>query len=184
MVGPRFEQTAELFQPRPLAAIELIKEEPIRLVEGRVAACDGGKSPLPPLSRIPPPRVRGSTAASRRRALPIARRILVPRRSGRPSDADLCPLLQEGEPWDTPESLSIWTKKARTAAPTGTFSFDLTKRGYGGKSRWPFPVYVLATACFIRSDCSLILSGIRYEKDHHHHGHGHPAGGVDGTFSE
>lgn len=42
MVGPRFEQTAEEFQPRPLAAIELIAEEPIRLVEDRVAACDGG----------------------------------------------------------------------------------------------------------------------------------------------
>lgn len=44
MVGPRFEQTAEAFQPRPLAAIELIAEEPIRLVEDRVASCDGGKS--------------------------------------------------------------------------------------------------------------------------------------------
>lgn len=42
MVGPRFEQTAEAFQPRPLAAIELIAEEPIRLVESRVASCDGG----------------------------------------------------------------------------------------------------------------------------------------------
>ena len=62
MVGPRFEQTSELFQPRPLAAIELIKEEPIRLVEGRVAACDGGKSPLPPPSPIAPPRVRASPA--------------------------------------------------------------------------------------------------------------------------
>ncbi|GAA5938805.1 hypothetical protein JCM1841_001125 [Sporobolomyces salmonicolor] len=46
MVGPRFEQTAQKFQPRPLAAIELIAEEPIRLVEGRVAACDGGAGPL------------------------------------------------------------------------------------------------------------------------------------------
>jgi hypothetical protein len=48
MVGPRFEQTAEAFQPRPLAAIELIAEEPIRLVKGRVAACDGG-TPISPL---------------------------------------------------------------------------------------------------------------------------------------
>jgi NADH dehydrogenase (ubiquinone) Fe-S protein 6 len=46
MVGPRFEQTAELFQPRPLAAIELIAQEPVRLIEGRVAACDGGASSL------------------------------------------------------------------------------------------------------------------------------------------
>ncbi|GAA6062753.1 hypothetical protein JCM10212_005549 [Sporobolomyces blumeae] len=46
MVGPRFEQTAEQFQPRPLAAIELISEEPIRLVQARVAACDGGGGAL------------------------------------------------------------------------------------------------------------------------------------------
>ncbi|GAA5854950.1 hypothetical protein JCM8547_002319 [Rhodosporidiobolus lusitaniae] len=46
MVGPRFEQTAEQYQPRPLAAIELIQEEPIRLVQGRVAACDGGGGAL------------------------------------------------------------------------------------------------------------------------------------------
>jgi len=43
MSGPRFEQTSEQFQPRPMAAIELIKEEPIRLIQERVAACDGGK---------------------------------------------------------------------------------------------------------------------------------------------
>ncbi|GAA5856244.1 hypothetical protein JCM5353_002671 [Sporobolomyces roseus] len=46
MSGPRFEQTAEQFQPRPMAAIELIKEEPIRLIQERVAACDGGGGPL------------------------------------------------------------------------------------------------------------------------------------------
>ncbi|GAA6044244.1 hypothetical protein JCM8097_002195 [Rhodosporidiobolus ruineniae] len=46
MVGPRFEQTAEAYQPRPLAAVELIAEEPIRLVQGRVAACDGGGGAL------------------------------------------------------------------------------------------------------------------------------------------
>jgi hypothetical protein len=40
--APRFEQTSELFQPRPLAAIELIKEEPIRLVEGRVDVSESG----------------------------------------------------------------------------------------------------------------------------------------------
>ncbi|SGY38050.1 BQ5605_C003g01949 [Microbotryum silenes-dioicae] len=46
MQGPRFEQTDERFQPRPLAAVELIAEEPIRLIQGRVASCDGGHSQL------------------------------------------------------------------------------------------------------------------------------------------
>ncbi|KAM0793629.1 hypothetical protein ACM66B_001061 [Microbotryomycetes sp. NB124-2] len=46
MVGPRFEQTAETFQPRPLAAIEMIHEEPVRLVPSRIAACDGGGGAL------------------------------------------------------------------------------------------------------------------------------------------
>lgn len=46
MIGPRFEQTAQEFQPRPLAAIELIAEEPIRLISARVAVCDGGVGPL------------------------------------------------------------------------------------------------------------------------------------------
>ncbi|GAA6008071.1 hypothetical protein JCM10207_007017 [Rhodosporidiobolus poonsookiae] len=46
MVGPRFEQTAEVYQPRPLAAVELIQDEPIRLIQGRVAACDGGGGAL------------------------------------------------------------------------------------------------------------------------------------------
>ncbi|PPQ80814.1 hypothetical protein CVT25_001939 [Psilocybe cyanescens] len=39
--GPRFEQTAMEFQPNPLSAMELISEEPIRLVQGRKASCDG-----------------------------------------------------------------------------------------------------------------------------------------------
>ena len=58
-VGPRFEQKNLELQPNPKAAIELIAEwvrvigwysvltwrvrEPVRLVEGRVASCDGGK---------------------------------------------------------------------------------------------------------------------------------------------
>ena len=29
-------------QPQPLAAIEMIANEPIRVVEGRKAVCDGG----------------------------------------------------------------------------------------------------------------------------------------------
>jgi len=40
--GPRFEQTAMEFQPNPLSAMELISREPIRLVQGRKAVCDGG----------------------------------------------------------------------------------------------------------------------------------------------
>lgn len=40
--GPRFEQTAMELQPAPLSAMALIAEEPIRLVKGRKATCDGG----------------------------------------------------------------------------------------------------------------------------------------------
>lgn len=42
MRGPRFEQTVMELQPFPQAAIDLIHKEPIRLVSGRVATCDGG----------------------------------------------------------------------------------------------------------------------------------------------
>ena len=41
----RFEQTDLTLQPQPLSAMEMIAKEPIRLVEGRRAVCDGGKSP-------------------------------------------------------------------------------------------------------------------------------------------
>jgi NADH dehydrogenase (ubiquinone) Fe-S protein 6 len=40
--GPRFEQTTMELQPNPLSAMELIANEPIRLVESRKAVCDGG----------------------------------------------------------------------------------------------------------------------------------------------
>lgn len=40
--GPRFEQTAMELQPSPLSAMEMISREPIRVVEGRKAVCDGG----------------------------------------------------------------------------------------------------------------------------------------------
>ncbi|KAI9204007.1 uncharacterized protein BJ171DRAFT_442844 [Polychytrium aggregatum] len=40
-VGPRFEQTHWDYQPNPPSAMELIHEEPIRFVEGRVTHCDG-----------------------------------------------------------------------------------------------------------------------------------------------
>lgn len=40
--GPRFEQTIMELQPQPLAAIEMIANEPIRVVQGRKAVCDGG----------------------------------------------------------------------------------------------------------------------------------------------
>lgn len=42
MRGPRFEQTVYELQPIPLSAMQMISEEPIRLVEERVASCDGG----------------------------------------------------------------------------------------------------------------------------------------------
>ena len=37
-----FEQTAMEYQPMPLAAIEMISKEPIRLVNTKIASCDGG----------------------------------------------------------------------------------------------------------------------------------------------
>ncbi|KAH7930958.1 hypothetical protein BV22DRAFT_1053540 [Leucogyrophana mollusca] len=44
--GPRFEQTAMELQPNPLSAMELISNEPIRVVHGRKAVCDGGGGSL------------------------------------------------------------------------------------------------------------------------------------------
>ncbi|KZP31357.1 hypothetical protein FIBSPDRAFT_49329 [Athelia psychrophila] len=41
--NPRFEQTHMELQPNPLSAMEMIDNEPIRLVDGRRAACDGGE---------------------------------------------------------------------------------------------------------------------------------------------
>ncbi|KAJ2767106.1 hypothetical protein IWQ56_003457 [Coemansia nantahalensis] len=43
---PRFVQADLDGQPRPMAAIELIAEEPVREVEGRLACCDGGGGAL------------------------------------------------------------------------------------------------------------------------------------------
>ncbi|KAI0735148.1 zinc-finger domain-containing protein [Earliella scabrosa] len=40
--GPRFEQTIMELQPNPLSAMEMINKEPIRVVHGRKAVCDGG----------------------------------------------------------------------------------------------------------------------------------------------
>lgn len=40
--GPRFEQTIMELQPNPPSAIEMISKEPIRVVHGRKAVCDGG----------------------------------------------------------------------------------------------------------------------------------------------
>ncbi len=42
--GPRFEQTIMELQPNPLSAMELIANEPIRVIHGRKAICDGGTS--------------------------------------------------------------------------------------------------------------------------------------------
>ncbi|KAI0361594.1 hypothetical protein OH77DRAFT_1500893 [Trametes cingulata] len=44
--GPRFEQTIMELQPNPLSAMEMINREPIRVVHGRKAVCDGGGGPL------------------------------------------------------------------------------------------------------------------------------------------
>ncbi|KAI6047643.1 ubiquinone oxidoreductase 20 kd subunit [Pisolithus marmoratus] len=44
--GPRFEQTFMELQPNPLSAMELIANEPVRIVQGRKAVCDGGGGPL------------------------------------------------------------------------------------------------------------------------------------------
>ncbi|KAJ1765537.1 hypothetical protein LPJ77_002404 [Coemansia sp. RSA 2523] len=43
---PRFIQVDLDGQPRPMAAIQLITEEPIREVESRLACCDGGGGAL------------------------------------------------------------------------------------------------------------------------------------------
>ncbi|KAJ1311726.1 hypothetical protein OPQ81_010197 [Rhizoctonia solani] len=44
--GARFEQTDMSLQPSPLSAQALIEQEPIRIVQGRKAVCDGGGGPL------------------------------------------------------------------------------------------------------------------------------------------
>ncbi|KII94390.1 hypothetical protein PLICRDRAFT_172039 [Plicaturopsis crispa FD-325 SS-3] len=44
--NPRFEQTFMELQPNPLSAMEMINNEPIRLVAGRKAVCDGGGGAL------------------------------------------------------------------------------------------------------------------------------------------
>ncbi|KAG2120889.1 ubiquinone oxidoreductase 20 kd subunit [Suillus discolor] len=44
--GPRFEQTVLELQPNPLSAMEMVNNEPIRVVHGRKAVCDGGGGPL------------------------------------------------------------------------------------------------------------------------------------------
>lgn len=46
MSGPRFEQTIMEDQPRPYAAIELIHKQPVRWVDTKTVACDGGGGPL------------------------------------------------------------------------------------------------------------------------------------------
>jgi len=43
--GPRFEQTSLEFQPQPMSAMQLVSEDPIRMVNGRKASCDGGSFP-------------------------------------------------------------------------------------------------------------------------------------------
>lgn len=42
--GPRFEQVNFDLQPQPVSAMQLVAEDPVRLVPGRKAVCDGGES--------------------------------------------------------------------------------------------------------------------------------------------
>ncbi|KAG8753392.1 hypothetical protein FRC14_006082 [Serendipita sp. 396] len=44
--SPLFEQTDMSLQPMPLSAMQLVSEDPIRIVHGRRAVCDGGGGPL------------------------------------------------------------------------------------------------------------------------------------------
>ncbi|KIM34132.1 hypothetical protein M408DRAFT_325635, partial [Serendipita vermifera MAFF 305830] len=44
--SPRFEQTDMTLQPMPLSAMQLVSEDPIRVVHTRRAVCDGGGGPL------------------------------------------------------------------------------------------------------------------------------------------
>ncbi|ETW87204.1 hypothetical protein HETIRDRAFT_244495, partial [Heterobasidion irregulare TC 32-1] len=44
--GPRFEQVIMELQPQPLSAMQMIADEPVRLVHARKAVCDGGSGPL------------------------------------------------------------------------------------------------------------------------------------------
>ncbi|KAK4685615.1 NADH dehydrogenase (ubiquinone) Fe-S protein 6, partial [Tremellales sp. Uapishka_1] len=46
MSGPRFEQTNLDLQPNSLSAMGMVAEDPIRIVNGRKATCDGGLGPL------------------------------------------------------------------------------------------------------------------------------------------
>jgi NADH dehydrogenase (ubiquinone) Fe-S protein 6 len=41
--GPRFEQVNFSLQPQPVSAMVMVAQDPVRLVPGRKATCDGGK---------------------------------------------------------------------------------------------------------------------------------------------
>lgn len=41
--GPRFEQTDLSLQPNGLSAMGMVQEDPVRMVNGRRASCDGGE---------------------------------------------------------------------------------------------------------------------------------------------
>ena len=67
--GPRFEQVIMELQPQPLSAMQMIADEPVRLVHARKAVCDGGAyippfppSPLSPFYSITAARAPPSTA--------------------------------------------------------------------------------------------------------------------------
>ncbi|KAG7527597.1 hypothetical protein FFLO_06776 [Filobasidium floriforme] len=44
--GPRFEQVNFSLQPQPISAMAMVAEDPVRLVPGRKATCDGGGGAL------------------------------------------------------------------------------------------------------------------------------------------
>ena len=75
--GPRFEQVIMELQPQPLSAMQMIADEPVRLVHARKAVCDGGAyippfppSPLSPFYSITAARAPPSTAMRFSRARP------------------------------------------------------------------------------------------------------------------
>lgn len=45
--GPRFEQINFALQPQPAAGIGMVQQDPVRLVDGRKASCDGGEQSIP-----------------------------------------------------------------------------------------------------------------------------------------
>lgn len=101
---PRFEQIDMALQPQPASAMEMIANEPVRLVHGRRAVCDGGESfaLFTPYLSKPVSSWQGSLAtascgAARKRLLCWGK-ALISKLSVR----------QVEDRWVTPRSTSIW----------------------------------------------------------------------------